>query len=582
MRTLAHITVFLLLCCAPALAAQRTFYIAADEVAWNYAVLSLPPTNSPPAITTKIADAYRQVPQLDTFKPMAPLSLTWLPHKSDGSLMMAPGAYTWTVQSYCLKLSAHGPGTDAGYLPAPLRGPQTPNLQKLLERTERSAVSQEDIQALVWSMTSRADFIKALGGIEQLFLQGNTQSQQASTQHGASSVPPGLLQVMARLASHTARANNHGIPRTRWTFLPRGYFIRLASTSYKRVRVEVYVPQGWTLRRDSAHRVASVRERAGSEVDVAYRGKTATVHVLDRRALLDSSVALTASADIAYAGAARDDSTALRQLETAIRAASNGSPAWSNLRDRAADDVARTRAELVCKQLPCGVGAWNFPHVPKVTTTNNPSGGTTLTLSGIAAEPPDESLQPLALSGRGADSGIAPSANATPGAKSPDPNADCPEVAATIKLQKFAQSLYGNGKYVEQADAKHENANQYNRMIIGMVQTWYDAGGGSVSGSGGGSSTGSGPASNADTADALAGTDPSTCRISESMAAFRSPAIIRNAAIAHEEVHAATCESRAPAQRSALDTPKNRAADEVKAYNVSITKLEKWYAENCP
>src|SRR6185437_3301400 len=37
MRILARTLVLFLICCAPAFAAQRTYFIAADEVIWNYA-----------------------------------------------------------------------------------------------------------------------------------------------------------------------------------------------------------------------------------------------------------------------------------------------------------------------------------------------------------------------------------------------------------------------------------------------------------------------------------------------------------------------------------------------------------------
>jgi hypothetical protein len=246
-------------------------------------------------------------------------------------------------------------------------------------------------------------------------------------------------------------------------------------------------------------------------------------------------VKLSASTNIRYAGSAASDDTALRQLQRAVQDATNGTPEWKNLQSRAADDIARTRAELVCKQLTCNVNTANFPHAP-------PS-GTALRLNGIVAAPPDGSLQPLALSNRGADNGVAPPVNNPPAAKPPDPNADCPDVLATIKLQKYARSLYANIKYVQQAVAKHEDANGYNADIIKMVQAWYNAGGADPS-QGGSGSVGSGPTSNADTAEAIAGTDPSTCTVSVTMAGFRSPVAIRDAAIAHENVHAATCLSR--------------------------------------
>ncbi len=37
MKVLLWLAALVLLCCSPALAIQRTYYIAADEVLWNYA-----------------------------------------------------------------------------------------------------------------------------------------------------------------------------------------------------------------------------------------------------------------------------------------------------------------------------------------------------------------------------------------------------------------------------------------------------------------------------------------------------------------------------------------------------------------
>jgi hypothetical protein len=308
----------------------------------------------------------------------------------------------------------------------------------------------------------------------------------------------------------------------------------------------------------------------------------------------DRPIVVTADLPIDYDGGANQtDAPALRGLETAISASSAVAPSSPDLRDRAADDVARSRAELVCKDVPCDVTAQSFPHVPVVTSSVNALGNTAFSLSGTVAVPSDTSLQSLALSGRGADGASPPASTSPTPSKSADKNADCPEVADQIAVEKFARAMYANARYIAMAKAASKDGPGYNYVIVAAMNATYDPGAENDANSPAVASTvqrlfdspaqaaAHAPVGAEDEVVPIAATDPQTCRVSESMDAFRVPAVVRDALLAHEDVHAATCQSRSKADRHVLDTPASRGADEVKAYDVSIAYLEKWYAENC-
>lgn len=181
-----------------------------------------------------------------------------------------------------------------------------------------------------------------------------------------------------------------------------GYFVRINVQSHKVADVQVYVPEGWMLHRDGAGRISSVGAPNGSVVALTYRGSGAVVGVKELRGAADQGYVVSGSSTIAYAGNDRDDATALRKLENAIRRSPGGSPAWSAaLRDRAADDVARTRAELVCCAVSCAAGGAG-------------SAAPAFALSNTMAVPGDGALQPVALTTRGASPGAGPLAGPNP------------------------------------------------------------------------------------------------------------------------------------------------------------------------
>ncbi len=541
-----------------------------------------------PAITTTIFDAYKQMPQLDFFQPAFPRSLTWLPRTGEGGFILLPGAYSWTVQAYCMNATKHAPRGDAAYLAAPLRGPSAANLRALLRREEQSNMSQGDVQALVWTLTSRQDMLNVLSNAQQMM----TAMRQPQLQAGS---------IMSSLVAESAAADNHGVPRSRWTYIKPGYFVRLANSGYTRLRIEVYVPERWRMTRDSAHRVSSLSNAAGSRIDLMYQAQAASVRVM-QQGTVNPGLTNTASATVRYAGGANESNTvALRQLEAAIRAAIILSPTWGAERDHAADDVARTRAELVCSQVPCSVTPEDFPHVPVVKTTKDKEGRTTLTLAAgpafnlttIAAVPSDTKLQSLTMAARNED-GVPPPTGA---AKTADKNADCPEVADFIIQHKIARAVYSVHGYIEMAMAKRKSGEAYNDAMISVIEKLINGGKTAAdvpspavdamvqsalsTPATAHSSSNPQPLSDGGKIEKLAYTNVQDCNTTYTPAVFQLPAILGDAIREHEYVHQTTCKAiRLPVGKKP-DTPKTRGEDEVRAYDVSIKVLQDWYASNC-
>lgn len=587
--------------------------------------------DGPPAISTTIADAYRQAAVLDDFSPSRVRPLEDLSRTTDGSYVLAPGAYASSLDAFCLDLGAHAPGTDAAYLLAPLKGPQGPQIQSILQRAyAHPEITRDDVQMLVWSVTSHVNLANLAGSLQQLSRTLLSSSDQASVNGASTPVAPraflnmilgqlppdvrasfeSLQNSRGALASgsnsyaqvagaleKSAPASNAGVPRARWTYLAPGYFARVQAHSYKSADLQLYVPEGWTIQRDASGRLGSLKSKLGSSLVLTYGSSGTTLRVIEPFGTVPGLVNQGESV-VNFSGTERDDAKALKALVAAIASSPAQSPGWNGLHDAAAEDTSKAQAELACRTMPCDVGKQGTKPVA-------------FSASSVIAAPSDSSLQPLAVAPRPADRPVdepPPTDLCKPGhsglidpvtntvidpipaeclANRPRRATECELVDEQIHAQEFAQSVFKDetnlkkweglplGSFVDQSQEAEKKAVRDGMDTLYPQPDYVPQGG-----------------DRDRQPEILGDTDMYTCEPSERANAANLLPVERQGIRAHEAEHVATCQAwKAQRDQAAQDrsgavhpdpnTPRSRAADEVRAYDAGLKVLRQWYAANC-
>ena len=234
-----------------------------------------------PPITTNIEDAVYADPSRDNFDPGVARDLTSLPLDSQNRFVLAAGYYRMTVQSYCLHAGTYGPTSGDGYLYAPLKGSQEAAVESILRNSaDHLEIEQRDIQTLIWAILSRAKFEdlsnrhkviaatllskKQLTSLNRNALDVLTNRQVQGLIGGVPGPVASVLQAEADMRRLLAGGGNYGdleaaavlagmapigegsltgVPSSRWSRHPDGYWLRFNASSYSRTEVEVWVPE---------------------------------------------------------------------------------------------------------------------------------------------------------------------------------------------------------------------------------------------------------------------------------------------------------------------------------------------------
>jgi hypothetical protein len=261
-------------------------------------------------ISTTIQDAELEVPFLDDFHPMGARPLGLLPKNMDGSYPLdQPGYYLFEAQSYCLNPGKHAPGDDAGYLYAPMKGTKAHLIKNILKRSSSCPeITQEEIQTLIWAIASRSEIsftskelyqtAKKLMNREEL-LEANSgvvrKIAQRVWERMIQRMPPllqSVLQAQARIRDLISDARSsyedlveaavlegepppakgsREVPRSRWSFHPDGYLIRLHPRGFSALLIELYLPGDVRVEYDQANRIVSIGDRRGNTIKTEYQ-----------------------------------------------------------------------------------------------------------------------------------------------------------------------------------------------------------------------------------------------------------------------------------------------------------------------
>ncbi len=233
---------------------------------------------SRPALTTSLDTAAGLFPLLpDDFEPESFRPATWLARTATGGFVLEPGAWEFRAESYCLKAGTPRPARGDGFALAPFTGPRAAIIQHILENAGRvPAVTQEQIQVLLWAIVARTDVRDFDAGLQRAAAQLLTPGEMAelstdtlgrvaqqSLERNVNRLPAiarqvfaaeaGVRELIARHASYAeiaaAAVLDNGdpgralreIPRGRWIG-QAGYFVRFLPEGYARTTVQLYVP----------------------------------------------------------------------------------------------------------------------------------------------------------------------------------------------------------------------------------------------------------------------------------------------------------------------------------------------------
>ncbi len=301
------------------------------------------------ALTTSLDDAAGALPMLDDYNPARFAPMMALPAGVGGGYRLRPGLYTLTVESYCLQPGAFRPGRGDGYVLAPLKGAGADAVQTILrEAAAHPEIPQSDVQLLLWGVIARtpvqemdaplqtaartlmtpAEIARANGRAlatipqeirDQLFaradpvtqrvLDAEAQIRERLAQAGATFDE---LEEIAMPERDAGAERGPQVPPGRWSFDPRGYFVRYQADTYSEMTMEVYAPEPFAIGRDTSGRVTRVADSKGRRIIVEYGNGTAI-----------TSARIERLARPSHRARARSESATL------INAATAGDAAWA-------------------------------------------------------------------------------------------------------------------------------------------------------------------------------------------------------------------------------------------------------------
>jgi hypothetical protein len=211
--------------------------------------------------------------QLKTDHPLIssdtrPASLMDLPQTQFGGFVLKPGFYEAEFKTYCLQPGTPDPREGDAYLQGPITGYRKDIVESvLLNSRDQTGIDQKNIQLLLWSVVSGSDFNKLSYAVQ-------TDARRLLTPKQVFELKGGVIGVIKTVSNSTAilKANkdmqhlfNSGVnsyeaferlavrreqsrvlrkdvQHDQWYKQKENYYIRYFPASYKKVRIQVYVP----------------------------------------------------------------------------------------------------------------------------------------------------------------------------------------------------------------------------------------------------------------------------------------------------------------------------------------------------
>ena len=184
------------------------------------------------------------------------------------ALCWSPGFYEAEFKTYCLQPGTPDPSQGDAYLQGPVTGYRKDIIESVLLNSRRNPeVDQRNIQLLLWSVVSgsnfnklshpvQADAMKLLTPKQVFTLKGGvvgvikTVSQSAGVFNAGNGIQrlfeTGITsyESFERLAvlKEPSQIRRKGVKYDQWYKQEENYYVRYFPVSYKKVRIQVYVP----------------------------------------------------------------------------------------------------------------------------------------------------------------------------------------------------------------------------------------------------------------------------------------------------------------------------------------------------
>ena len=203
---------------------------------------------------------------------LRPDSLTDLPRTQDGGFVLAPGYYEGEFKTYCLQPGTPDPTPRDAYLQAPISGYRKEIVETVLYNSRRNPdIKQKNVQLLLWSVVSGSNFDKLSREVQVDAMQLLTPKQVFELRGGVMGVvrtvsnhlPSDFIkghgdvkrlfelgtssyEAYERIAvlNEPSRIKRSDFKNDQWYKQKENYYVRYFPVSYKKVRMQVYVPDG--------------------------------------------------------------------------------------------------------------------------------------------------------------------------------------------------------------------------------------------------------------------------------------------------------------------------------------------------
>lgn len=195
-------------------------------------------------------------------------SLMDLPQTEYGGFVLKPGFYETDFKTYCLQPGTPDPRKGDAYYQGPVTGHRKEIVETvLLNSRDKKEIDQKNIQLLLWSVVSGSNFnslpynvqsdaMKLLTPKQIFELKGGVLGliKNVSSSSGISNSNNDMLRLFEtgiksyeayeRIAvrSERSRVIKQGVKYDQWYKQKENYYVRYFPESYKKVKIQIYVP----------------------------------------------------------------------------------------------------------------------------------------------------------------------------------------------------------------------------------------------------------------------------------------------------------------------------------------------------
>ena len=199
---------------------------------------------------------------------LKPQSMMDLPQTQDGGFVLKAGFYETEFKTYCLQPGTPDPREGDAYLQGPVTGYRKDIVESiLLNSRDKNDIEQKNIQLLLWSTVSGSDYNKLSSSVKADAARLLTPKQIFELRGGVMGMIKNVSQTTGILNANSdikrlfetsinsyeayeniavrreqSKVIKKGVKYDQWYKQKENYYIRYFPVSYKKVRVQIFVP----------------------------------------------------------------------------------------------------------------------------------------------------------------------------------------------------------------------------------------------------------------------------------------------------------------------------------------------------